>query len=94
MPFQPLNSKNSLSGNYSQVNNMMRQIQNEQTVKTFRQANGNAIVNGRYAENRYGIVFYDSDGDARILIGMSPDDGRMGVWVSKEGTDVLTELEA
>ena len=36
-------------------------------------------------------IYYDSS-DARILIGKSPDDGRIGIWVSKTGNDVVTEL--
>ncbi len=94
MGFQPLNTRNSQSANYNQVNNMIRQLDNEQTTKTYKQAGGNAIINGRYADNRYGNVLYDSTGVARILIGMSPDDGRIGIWVSKAGTDVLTLLGA
>lgn len=92
MGFQPLNTSNSLGSNYGQVNNMIRQLDKEQTVKTFRQASGNAIINGRYADGKYGNVFYDSTPDARILIGMAPDDGRMGIWVTKDGFDVVDEL--
>lgn len=92
MAFQPLNTKNSLGTNYGQVNNMMRQVSNEQTVKTFKQAGGNAIVQGRYKEGKYGDLYYDSTGLARILIGQHPVDGRMGIWVSKTGIDVITEL--
>lgn len=95
MGFQPLNTRNSQSANYNQVNTMIRQLDNEQTTKTYKQAGGkNALVDGRYADNRYGNVLYDSTGVARILIGMSPDDGRMGIWVSKPGEDVLGLLGA
>lgn len=92
MAFQPLNTKNSLGSNFNQVNNMIKQLDREQTVKTFKQVGGNAIVQGRYSDSRYGQVYYDSDGDASILIGMAPDDGRMGIWVTKDGSDVLEEL--
>ena len=93
MSFQPLNTKNSMSGNFSQVNNMMRQIDNEQTVKTFKQPGGSSILQGRYAEGKYGQVYYDSDNLARILIGQHPTDGHMGIWVSIDGVDVIAELE-
>lgn len=92
MAFQPLNTKNSLGSNFGQVNNMIKQLEKEQTVKTFKQSGGNAIVQGRYADGKYGNVFYDSTPDARILIGMAPDDGRMGIWVTKDGFDVVDEL--
>ena len=38
-------------------------------------------------------IFYDSS-DARILIGQAPIDGRIGIWISKEGIDVIDELSA
>lgn len=92
MTFQPVIPSNSYGQNLGQVNNMIRQLNKEQTIKTFKQASGNAIVNGRYTDNRYGNVFYDSTGDSRILIGMAPDDGRMGIWVTKDNFDVIDEL--
>lgn len=93
--FQPLNSSNSTATNYNQVNNMVRQLNKEQTVKTFKQGGGsNAVVQGRYADNRYGILFYDSDGVPSVLIGQAPDDGRMGIWQANPGENVLTLLGA
>lgn len=94
MTFQPLSSKNSLSGNFGQINNMMRQINNEQTTKAFKQSGGNAIVQGRYAEGRYGDVYSDSTNTRRILIGQHPDDGHMIIAVSIDNVDVIDELEA
>lgn len=90
--FQPLNSSNSTATNYNQVNNMVRQLNKEQTVKTYKQENGNAIVTGRYMENRYGTVYYDENGIPNILIGQAPDDGRPGIWAAPVGTNVLTLL--
>lgn len=94
MLFQPLHTQNSLGSNFNQVNNMMKQLEKEQTVKTFKQAGGNAIVQGRYAEGKYGQLYYDSDGLRRILLGQHPVDGRMGLWISKDGIDVIDELES
>lgn len=92
MGFQPLNTGNSLGSNYSQVNTMMKQLEKEQTVKTFKQTGGNAIIQGRLPSGKYGQLYYDSTGTARILIGQHPVDGHMGIWVSKDGVDVITEL--
>lgn len=36
-------------------------------------------------------VYYDAS-DSRILIGKAPNDGRLGIWVSNTGVDVITEL--
>ena len=54
---------------------------------TYYDTSGNTvcIINGDKT------VYYDSS-DARILIGKAPDDGRIGIWVSKTGVDVVTEL--
>lgn len=91
--FQPLNTGNSTQTNYNQVNNMVRQLNKEQTVKTFKQNGGsNAVVQGRYANDRYGILFYDSNGVPSVLIGQAPDDGRMGIWQAKPGQNVITLL--
>lgn len=38
------------------------------------------------------LVYYDITNTPRILIGKAPDDGRTGIWVSKEGINVITEL--
>ncbi len=92
MVFQPLNSGNTLSTNYNQVNNMVRQLNNEQTTKVFKQASGNAIIDGKLPWGGYGQLLYDTTGKARILIGQHPVDKHMGIWISRDGYDVVTEL--
>jgi len=94
MAFMPLNSKNSTPQNYGQVNDIVRSLNKEQTTKTFKQPNGNSIINGRLPNGRYGSLYYDSTNTARILIGQAPIDGRIGIWISKEGIDVIDELSS
>lgn len=36
--------------------------------------------------------YYDKAGQARIRIGQAPDDQRMGIWMTKPGQDVITNL--
>jgi len=89
MSLTPVSSQNSDASNLSQVNNMIRQLNNEQTTKTFKQANGNAIITGKLPyEGGYGSLYYDSNGIPRIVIGILPD-GTTGFVVSKEGENVL-----
>lgn len=38
--------------------------------------------------DRTGYLFSDAS-DRRIKIGSAPDDGRVGIWVSKPGEDVI-----
>lgn len=93
MSLKPLNSSNRYSNNLGQINDMVRQLNNEQQVKTFKAANNiNAVITGRYQDGRYGLVISDDAGDRRVLVGQAPDDGRPGVWVSKEGQDVIDLL--
>jgi hypothetical protein len=88
MSFRPLNSGNSLSSNLSQVNDMVRQLNKEQVTKTFRQANGNAIITGKLPyDGGYGSLYYDSTGTARILIGIAPD-GEIDIAASDSGYDI------
>ena len=58
-------------------------------------------INGISYYNTSGSVMATSDGSStvyydatipRIVIGQSPDDGRIGIWVSKPGISVITEL--
>lgn len=89
MSLTPVSPQNSNTQNLGQINNMMRQLNNEQVTKTFKQPNGNAIINGKLPyEGGYGSLYYDSNGIPRIVIGILPD-GTTGFVVSKEGESVL-----
>ena len=77
------------------INNTFMQIEAENRVKTIRDADGkNRMVIGKWDAKQYGILGSDQNGIRRILIGQAPGDGRSGIWVSKEGVDVIEELEA
>jgi hypothetical protein len=93
MTFRPVVSSNSYKQNLGQMNDMVRSLNKEQQVKAFNGANGDtALQIGKYDTGKYGLVGYDTSGYRRILIGQAPDDGRPGIWVSKSGIDVITEL--
>ena len=75
------------------INNNFRQIEAENRTKTIKNSEGkNQLTIGMYGNSRYGIVGYDLDGTPRILIGSAPSDGRIGIWVSKPGINVIEEL--
>lgn len=92
MAFLPVSGQNSNASNWNQVNNMIRQLNNEQTTKTFKQAGGNAIIQGRLPSGIYGTQMNDSDNVPRILLGFSPDDGRPILAITSNGFDVIDEL--
>lgn len=93
MTFRPVTTSNSLGQNFNELNNVTRQLNKEQQIKVFKGPNNtNAVIIGKYGESGYGLLIADSTGTNRILIGQAPNDGRPGVWVSKDGEDVLTLL--
>lgn len=54
---------------------------------TYYDTSGNVMA----TSNGSKAIYYDSI-NPRIVIGQSPDDGRIGIWVSKPGISVITEL--
>ncbi|WP_455677844.1 hypothetical protein [Sharpea azabuensis] len=42
--------------------------------------------------NSKGFTYYDTDGKARIRLGLDTNEGAVGFWISKEGYDVLEVL--
>lgn len=96
MNLKPVISTNSNISNLNQVNDMVRSLNKEQQIKTFKGTSGSpAVTIGKYMPNRYGMVISDVDGAfRRILIGQHPIDGRAGSWVSKAGIDVINELSS
>jgi len=90
--FLPISQSSDLEDVKRVVNANFAQIDNESITKTFKQAGGNAIVQGQLPDGSYGSIYYDSDNIARVLIGIY--DGRPGIWISKDGLDVLEELAA
>lgn len=92
MAFKPLASRNSLTQNFGQINDMVRQLNKEQQVKTFKQASGNAIITGKLPyDGGYGTLYYDVNGIPSIVVGILPD-GTMGLVAAKEGENVITAL--
>jgi hypothetical protein len=75
---------------FNQLNDMVRQLNNEQTVKVFKRAGNNAIVTGKLPyDGGYGTLYYDSNGVPSIVIGIMPD-GTTDLVIAKPGIDVTT----
>ena len=74
------------------INENFRKISDSFNPLNISDGTTNRITIGKYTTSQYGFLGIDSDGTRRILIGQAPDDGRSGIWVSKVGTDVITEL--
>lgn len=77
MSLRPLVSKNSHTQNLGQINDMMRQINKEQVVKTFKGSNGDpAVIIGRIDDDTYGIRLTDGTVTTTIVAsGITQNDG-------------------
>lgn len=88
MAFDLLGNTHDLNSVINDMNRVVIDLQTEQRTKTFKDAEkNNAIVFGKLPNGKYGLLIYEGT-TARVLIGQSPDD-TYGIWVSKEGEDVL-----
>ena len=106
----PINISPSLdkSQTAAYINENFRKISDAFNPLKISDGNFDRIIFGKYVDGKYGIAYYDEDGNlvsvsdgsqniyydssnARILIGKAPD-GHLGMWVSKLGVDVITEL--
>lgn len=89
--FVPISSNASTKSALQQINRNFQQLDAEAQSKTISQGTGNAMVSGRLTNGKYGEVFYDLQGTPRILIGQAKD-GRPGIWITKQGFDVMEEI--
>lgn len=91
--FKPITSNQNTKAALQTVNSNFMMLDAEAYTKTI-QNNGNSqMISGRLPNGRYGEVFYDAGGMPRILIGQAPNNGRPGIWITKEGYNVLDEVK-
>lgn len=90
--FTPIPSKANLQQALQLINRDLMALDAEATTKNYKQAGGNAVVMGRLPNKKYGIALSDTGGKQRILLGQHPKDGHIGLWITKEGIDVMDEL--
>ena len=90
--FTPIPSKANLQQALQLINRNLMALDAEATTKSYKQAGGNAVVMGRLPNKKYGIALSDTGGKQRILLGQHPKDGHIGLWITKEGIDVMDEL--
>ena len=90
--FTPIPSKANLQQALQLINRDLMALDAEATTKSYKQAGGNAVVMGRLPNKKYGIALSDTGGKQRVLLGQHPKDGHIGLWITKEGIDVMDEL--
>ncbi len=90
--FQPINSQQELQDALQTINHNFMMLDAETYSKTISNGKNSQMVSGKLSNGRFGEVFYDAGGMPRILIGQAPNDGRPGIWITKEGFNVLDEV--
>ena len=90
--FTPIPSNANLQQALQLINRDLMALDAEATTKRYKQAGGNAVVMGRLPNKKYGITLSDTGGKQSILLVQHPKDGRIGLWITKEGIDVMDEL--
>lgn len=89
----PINSQQDIKKALQITNRNFRTIDAETFTKTISANGNNQMVSGKLQNGRFGEVFYDASGMPRILIGQAPNNGRPGIWITKEGYNVLNEVK-
>lgn len=91
--FTPITSTQSTKAALQQINQNFMQLDAEAYTKVVQKGGNNQVMFGKLPNGRYGLLIYDNDGRARVLIGQAPKNGRPGVWITKAGYDVLSEID-
>lgn len=91
--FSPISSKQGVTKALQQINKNFMMLDAETFSKNIQNGGNNQMITGKLPNGRFGEVFYDAGGMPRILIGQAPNDGRPGIWITKEGYNVLTEVK-
>lgn len=91
--FTPISSNQSVKTALQITNRNFQALDAEAFTKTISSNGNNQMVSGKLPNGRFGEVFYDSGGMPRIYIGQAPNNGRPGIWITKEGYNVLNEVK-
>jgi hypothetical protein len=89
--FIPITAGTSQEQMLAMINKNFAELDNESTTKVFRGQNGHiAVIEGKLPYNGgFGSIYYDTDGNSRIIIGVDPD-GAVNIHVSKTGHDLVS----
>jgi hypothetical protein len=91
--FTPINSNQSTKTALQIANKNFMALDAEAFTKTIANNGNSQMTSGKLPNGRYGEVFYDAGGMPRIYIGQAPNDGRPGIWITKEGFNVQDEIQ-
>lgn len=75
------------------INKNFGELDSESSSKVYRGSNGQiAIIEGRLPySGGFGSLYYDQNGKAKIVIGITPE-GRCDLVIAKDDKDLLTDV--
>ena len=91
--FDPINSNQNPKKAFQQINKNFMMLDAETYTKTVSGGGNKQLTSGKLPNGRYGEIVYDSGGMPRILLGQAPANGRPGLWITKDGYNVLNEVK-
>lgn len=91
--FTPIQSKGDVQAQLQNINRNFLMLDAETYSKTITGNGNKQMISGKLPNGKYGEVFYDATGTPRILIGQAPGDSRPGIWITKQGYNVLDEVD-
>jgi len=90
---KPINSLQDVKKALQITNANFRALDADTYTKTISANGNNQMMSGKLPNGRFGEVFYDAGGMPRIYIGQAPNNGRPGIWITKEGYNVFNEIK-
>lgn len=91
--FTPITSNQDTKAALQAANHNFMMLDAEAFTKDVSKGGNSMVKFGKLPSGRYGLLIYDEGGMPRILVGQAPNDGRAGIWITKPGFDVLTEIK-
>ena len=91
--FTPITSNQDTKAALQAANHNFMMLDAEAFTKDVSKGGNSMVKFGKLPSDKYGLLIYDEGGMPRIMVGQAPNDGRVGIWITKPGFDVLTEIK-
>lgn len=90
--FTPITSNQDTKAALQAANHNFMMLDAEAYTKDVSKGSNSMVKFGKLPNGRYGLLVYDENGMPRILVGQAKKDGRPGIWITKNGFNVLNEV--
>lgn len=89
--FTPITSSQDTKAALQAANHNFMLLDAEAYTKDVSKGGNSQVKFGKLPSGRYGLLIYDEGGMPRVLVGQAQRDGRVGIWITKNGFNVLSE---